>query len=1098
MTRRSFSPQVAAVIVAVATTVMTAVSVAVPTQAAAAPTPSTSSATSLSGAVVVVLKDQLATTPAGRTHGTHRTSLAQQAQQSVLTHLPGAKPGRLRQFSVGNAFAATVSPAQAAALAANPAVAAVVPDVSVPMTPSSAQPKSSAAIASSAVCPADPAHPLLEPEGLGLVHAASSDGTSSAADLANGSGVKVGVLADGVDTDVPDFVRPNGQNVVTEQDDFTGVPTSGGEETTGDITTIAAQGTVHDLHDANPSIPTGCTVKIVGVAPGANIVALSGIGLFTPLSDVLEGIDYATNVAHVDVLNESFGVDAIPNAGARNALQLFNDEAVDAGITVVAASGDAGVTNTMGSPAVDPAVISVGATTSLRSVAQQGITGTNGQWANNNIAEFSSSGFTSTGSTVDLVAPGYEGWVASGSSTAKITPFGGTSESAPYVAGAAALVIQAYRQFHKGVSPSPDLVKRLITSTADDLGANAQDQGAGLLDARSAVEAAITFPTATGQVPASVGSHVTLSSAQLNLLGAPGSTKKATETVTNVGTKALTVAPSMRRFAPIGTDTQTLSPAGGVPTTVTLNPVSCDQLRVRVYNKNIVAGSGHIELFASDGTLENLSAPQGNAGYAMLTAPCLVGSWTLQLPAALSGPTTVETDAFQNTPIGQVSPAAFTLAPGASRKVTATVTVPADGGDTAYSLEVATSNGHTASAPVTVRTVLSLGAGNTTLAGTFTGGNGRNTFGNQQRFVYAVDVPAGAAALHTGFTLNVPAGQQPDAVQGDLVTPTGEIADQSLSGSLLGIFPPSQDNSVSGFDLTTLAPTKGRWLVVLTDIGASQSIGQSFTATMSMTSPATVASTALSMMTKRPLPAGQPVTVPVTVTNSGANPMVIQADPRTTKTQTYQLSPTLLGIVPVSSVQSIPTLFFSFGVPLGTKSITAISSAAIPTLVSLQSPGNGIFVAGDMKQATAGSTVSTATVSESSPTVTPGVWGVTATTIGPFTSVQPQQTATITGSVVTAGFDRTMTVAADDTSLIGADPYLPYVDPSVPTSPYSLAQVEPGGSLTFRMTITPTGKPGTVVHGVLNIVTDSGATGIAALPYTYTVGSPVAGVAPKN
>jgi hypothetical protein len=35
------------------------------------------------------------------------------------------------------------------------------------------------------------------------------------------------------------------------------------------------------------------------------------------------------------------------------------------------------------------------------------------------------------------------------------------------------------------------------------------------------------------------------------------------------------------------------------------------------------------------------------------------------------------------------------------------------------------------------------------------------------------------------------------------------------------------------------------------------------------------------------------------------------------------------------------------------------------------------------------------------------------------------------------------------------------------------------------------------VHGVLNIVTDSAATAVAALPYTYTVGSPHNGAVTK-
>ena len=195
---------------------------------------------------------------------------------------------------------------------------------------------------------------------------------------------------------------------------------------------------------------------VLGIAPAAKILPISApTDTLTTSNYMTAAVDFAI-AHHATVINMSFGT------GDDAALHAAIGKARAADIVLVAASGN-GTKDGLDYPGLYPEVLTVGAY------------GRDGQVAS----------FSTTGSQVDLVAPGVD-IVTTGDQSADDYYDGqGTSEATAVVSGAAALLRARYPQLS-----APEIVHRL-TATAVDAGPKGRDDsyGYGRLDIVKALTA---------------------------------------------------------------------------------------------------------------------------------------------------------------------------------------------------------------------------------------------------------------------------------------------------------------------------------------------------------------------------------------------------------------------------------------------------------------------------------------------------------------------------------------------------------------------------------------------------------------------------------
>ena len=999
---------------------------------------------SVGGRVIVILKAQPSAALSGRRAQRARTLAVRRAQAPLMRQLQASHATNIKSFTLVDSFAATVSRAEGARLKSNALVKSVIPDATISLgddatnaTASGAHRANDSASASApalntipGACSTDPSKPLLDSEGLALTNTDSDDPTQPTARSLGitGAGVKVAWIADGLDPENINFIRPDGKSVFDpsvggDYQDFSGngvgAPTDG-DEAFLDANQIAGQGT--HVYDVSGYSPDGgqspCYVRIEGVAPGASLVGLDVFNedadnaFITTESNFLQALNYAVETDHVNVINESFGSNPFPDITALDATKEFNDAAVAAGVVVTASSGDAGPFNTIGSPATDPNVISVGASTDLRFDAQTNYAAarsfaTSG-WLDDNISALSSSGTDETGGTVDLVAPGELSWASCSTTTyqdgayseplygaclnfpgtaqSDVEEAGGTSESSPFTAGAAALVIQAYRQAHSGATPSPALVKQIITSTATDLGAPADEQGAGLLNTYKAVELAESIDTSDG-TPAPTGDTLSTSTNALSATDEPGTPESWNVSVTNNGTDPQTVALSSRTFGPDqnvqgGTVNLDDSSSPQFEDWIGLNdnystvqftvPPGQDRLTGQLAwqgeQSNCItelceAGLTQrvrMILISPTGQFAAHSLPQGPGNYGTdeVRSPA-AGVWTAVIfgpdgaDGGTVGPVVWSVATQQFAPFASVEPSSLTLNPGQSSSFTVSTSIPASAGDTSGSVVLTSSAGDTyanpadpllhdasTSIPVTLRSLVDVTGSHSSpksyavgqFSGIETGGNGRSPGEGQDEY-YQFNVPAGVRDI----TANVALQNDPtDPIGAYLVSPDGDtvgFGQNTVNGDPLSL----DGNPELSATANTLDPVAGTWTLIVqfAEAPVGDELSDPYTGSIVFNANKVAASGVPDSKAK--LAKGTPVTIPVQVTNTGETPEDYFVDPRLTQSAPLTLVP--LDADGGSFPLPIPAADgeAAWEVPSETSSVSVAQTSTVPAMFRLRS-----------------------------------------------------------------------------------------------------------------------------------------------------------------
>jgi subtilisin family serine protease len=246
------------------------------------------------------------------------------------------------------------------------------------------------------------------------------------------------------------------------------------------------------------------TQNAQGVAPQATLIGIkvldaSGSGTF---SNVIAGINRCASTTlpggQADVISMSLGGGQFAGTCDTDTAAQAANNAVTAGVVVVAAAGNDGFTNATGTPACGSKVIAVAATYDKNYPNCDFPSQTSFNWGictDNSPVVDQRCCFSNRSSKIDVAAPGCiifsdDSTVAAGNG---LIGFCGTSQATPHVAGLAALILS------ENPTLTPAQVQGYIRSGAIDKGAAGFDTsyGYGRIDVINSLNLAKPAPTCT-------------------------------------------------------------------------------------------------------------------------------------------------------------------------------------------------------------------------------------------------------------------------------------------------------------------------------------------------------------------------------------------------------------------------------------------------------------------------------------------------------------------------------------------------------------------------------------------------------------------------